>query len=265
MRSHPLRSWAAASLFLLLPRLAGAEDLQKDAELLRAASDFRVRTQAALALGASRSPRAVDPLCQGVTDSNRVVRIASATALSRLAQGGDDCIRRQLQAEIDPQVKVALEKALGKLTGSGGPPEPAVGPTTRFYVAIAKLSGPERLDAPVRAAFVRGVAGVSEVAIAPAAETITQAGDVLKKYRSIKGFLLQPRAVKPTYEGGELKVKLSVAILSYPDKELVGSFTQNLAMPGVVGPDPKLEEELVLAAAESAMRKFLQIVPTLDQ
>jgi hypothetical protein len=263
MRPYPPRPWLVATLFLLLPGLAAADDFQKNADSLRTASDFRVRTQAALALGASRDRRAVVPLCQGVADGNRVVRIASATALSRLAQGGDGCIRRQLEAEADQQVKVALEKALSKLLGEGGA-EPAIAAATRLYIAIDRLSGPERLNGPVRAAFVRGVGGSGEVAIAPAGETVGQATDLLKKYAAARGFMLAPRAAKPTYEGDQLKVKLSVAILSYPDKAIVGSFTQNLAMAGVTSKDPKAEEELVIAAAESAMRKFLQIAPSLD-
>jgi len=263
MRPHPPRPWLVATLLLLLPGLAAADDFQKNVDELRTAADFRVRTQAALALGASHDRRAVVPLCQGVTDTNRVVRIASATALSRLAQGGDSCIRTQLDKEGDEQVKAALEKALSKLLGGGGA-EPAIAASTRLYIAIDKLAGPERLNGPVRAAFVRGAGGSGEVAIAPVGETVPQATELLKKYHAAKGFMLSPRAAKPTYEGDQLKVKLSVAILSYPEKSIVGSFTQNLAMSGVTGPDPKAEEELVISAAESAMRKFLQIAPSLD-
>lgn len=263
MRPHSPRTWLVATLFLLVPGLAAADDIQKNADSLRTAADFRVRTQAALALGASRDRRAVVPLCQGVADSNRVVRIASASALSRLSQGGDGCIRQQLEKEEDPQVKAALEKALAKLLGEGGA-EPAIAASTRLYIAIDKLSGPARLNGPVRAAFVRGIGSSGEVAVAPANETAAQAKELLKKYSSAKGFVLAPRAVKPAYEGDQLKVKLSVAIMSYPDRQIVGSFTQNLAMSGVNGPDPKAEEELVISAAESAMRKFLQIAPSLD-
>jgi hypothetical protein len=263
MRPHPPRPWLVATLLLLLPGLAAADDFQKNADELKTAADFRVRTQAALALGASRDRRAVAPLCQGVADGNRVVRIASATALSRLGQGGDGCIRTQLTKEGDEQVKAALEKALSKLLG-GGAAEPAIAASTRFYIAIDKLAGPERLNMPVRAAFVRGTVGSGDVAIAPAGETTPEATALLKKYQAAKGFMLSPRAAKPTYEGDQLKVKLSVAILSYPERAIVASFTQNLAMSGVTGPDPKAEEELVLAAAESAMRKFLQLAPTLE-
>ena len=48
---------------------------------LSSGSDFRIRTQAALALGASKSRRAVEPLCTGLNDQNATVRAASAAAL----------------------------------------------------------------------------------------------------------------------------------------------------------------------------------------
>ena len=47
---------------------------------LRTDKDFRVRTQAALALGVSQSDRAVPPLCSGLEDENHTVRAASAAA-----------------------------------------------------------------------------------------------------------------------------------------------------------------------------------------
>jgi hypothetical protein len=263
MRRRLARPWLVAAGLFLAPGLASADDLAKNADLLRDASDFRVRTQAALALGASENQRAVEPLCRGVADSNRVVRIASASGLSRLRLGGAACIRRQIEREADATVKGALEKAFGTLERQLPPPGPPIGPGTRFYLAIDALAGPERLNAPVRAAFLRGLSG-TEVAIAPPGETLEQATMLLARHSSIRGVQLAPRASKPVYEGGELKVKIAVAILSYPGKAIIGSFSINLAMQGVSAPDAKSEEELILSAAESAMRKFLQIVPTLD-
>ncbi len=259
------RSWILAVVFLLLSGVAVADDLEKNARLLRSADDFRVRTQAALALGASDDNKAVTPLCQGVGDRHRVVRIASATGLSRLGLGGTGCLKAQLAKESDSKVKAALKKALSKLLGGAAPAEPAIDSTTRFYIAIDELAGPQRLAGPVRAAFVRGIDGNEKVAIAPEDESLAEAKKVLAKYRSAKGFMLSAKAPKPVYEGGQLKVKLSVAILTYPSKSIVGSFSQRVAMPGVNERDSKAEEELVIMAAESAMKKFLRIAPTLTR
>src|SRR5262249_2434929 len=48
---------------------------------LRSGEDFRVRTQAALALGASKDKSAIKPLCAALADDSRAVRAAAAAAL----------------------------------------------------------------------------------------------------------------------------------------------------------------------------------------
>src|SRR5690242_10358692 len=58
-------------------RLKFLSDKMKD-------SDPRVRTSAALALGASNEDNAVEPLCGGLGDKEDVVRQAAAVALKRL-------------------------------------------------------------------------------------------------------------------------------------------------------------------------------------
>ena len=258
--------WILAGLVFCISGVAGADDIADNARLLRTAEDVRVRTQAALALGASRDKKAVVPLCQGVRDPHRVVRIASATALARLSSGGEACIKQQLQSESDAKVKAALQKTLRKLESGGdaGGAEPQIGGATKFYVALDALGGPERFKNGVRSALVRGVSGKSDVAIAPSGETASEAAGALTKYPAARGFQLSPKVTKPVYADGTLTIKLSVAILSYPDKAILGSFSQTVGMGGVTEPDPKAEEELLLAAAESAMKKFLQIAPTLQ-
>src|SRR5579859_8034928 len=48
------------------------------------ADDFRVRTNAALALGATNDEAVVPPLCDALADASDVVRQAAAVALKRL-------------------------------------------------------------------------------------------------------------------------------------------------------------------------------------
>ena len=63
---------------------------------------------------------------------------------------------------------------------------------------------------------------------------------------------------------GMVKVKMSVAILTYPGSALIGSFTKTVGMSGVTAPDVEAENELVLLAAEEAMKQFLALAPTLS-
>src|SRR6187402_2713590 len=60
-----LGTWLACSV-----AMAQTSDLQRLIYNLASSEDFRVRTQAALALGASKSDRAVTPLCSALADSN---------------------------------------------------------------------------------------------------------------------------------------------------------------------------------------------------
>jgi hypothetical protein len=259
------RSSAAPALLglalCLATALARGDELSKNAELLQSADDFRVRTQAALALGASGDDKAVAPLCGGVRDAHHVVRIASATALSRLARGGVGCLRAQLEREQDERVKAAFEKALARLEGM--PAEPAIDATTAYYVALDLGGVPSRAAREARAAFVRGIGGKQGVALAPVGESVDEATKVLERFTGASGFLLAPKLKEPVYDGSTVKLTLSVAILSYPDRSILGSFSQSLSMGGVTQPDPKSEDELLLAAAESAMQKFLTLAPSL--
>lgn len=252
-----------AGILLLLSGAALASDLRKNASLLRSASDFRVRTQAALALGASENSDAVEPLCKGVSDEHRVVRIASATALARLDLGGRQCVELRLKSEPDAKVKAALQKALARLSGPEGL-EPQLSAASRIYVSIGRLAGSDGLARDVRAGFLQGIARDGKVAVAPQNETPSEADALLKQHPRVKGFFLAVKAAPPVYAAGQLKVTLSVAIMSYPGRDLVGTFSQRLAMSGVTAKDEKAERELFAAAAQSAMRKFIELAPSLS-
>ncbi len=64
---------------LALPSTSWAGDsVAKLARTLLRSDDFRLRTQAALALGASGSDKAVKPLCKGLDDKTDAVRAAVA-------------------------------------------------------------------------------------------------------------------------------------------------------------------------------------------
>ena len=253
--------------FVLLnanPAFAESEpgSLERNVQLLKTSDDFRVRTQAALALGASADGRAVDPLCSALSDTNRTVRIASATAISRLRRGGAPCLEKRIRIERDSSVLSALKRALERLGGVGA--EPAIGPGTRFFVAIDKVAGPSRLNDPVRAAFVKGAAGRSDVAFAPAGQSPSEAAAQLKEYPSARAFLLSPRLSRPQYEGGMLQIKISVAILTYPGSALVGTFSKSAGMSGITSEDQATENELVVTVAEEAMKQFLALAPSLN-
>lgn len=244
-----------AALAVTFTLSALADSFSDGVKELKEAADFRVRTQAALNLGSSGKLEAVLPLCSALDDENRTVRIAAATALTKLVRGGVECLRRRKAKETDSAVVASVERALGILDG-------AVAPTasSRYYVAVDKLSGPERLDYPVRVAFVKAFRAGGSFAIAPRGEAEGEAAKVLGAAKNVKGVLLAPKAIKPKYEGGALEMRIQVAVLTYPGRALLGEFSQRAKVADVTEPDPALEEELLLGATEAAAEKFMKQV-----
>jgi hypothetical protein len=224
-------------------------------------SDFRVRTQAALALGASKNTQAVTPLCGALADPNTTVRAAAAAALGRLAQGGS-CLERRLAAESAATVKDAITRAL-ELIG-----EPKIGPETRFYVAIAKLTdksgrAPGELDQRVRSGMLSAGKSMKAFAFAPLVETPEQAKQRVKRNPTLKGFYLAPRLPAFEYQNASLTIRLDIAMFTYPERALVGNYGVRLTQPDVDRRDVESENDLVTMAAERALEKFAKLAPTL--
>jgi hypothetical protein len=271
----PSRLMRALSVFaflgtLLVSSLAAAQasDLERLIYNLANSEDFRVRTQAALALGASKSERAVPPLCSALADSNTTVRAASAAALGRLAlKAGQACLEQRLEVESSDVVKTTIQKALDVIkSGGAGGAEPAFVVDTKYYVAIGKTTdktgrGTAEVDGIVRAAMAGKVGQTAGFLAAPAAETPADAKRRLGKHPGVKGFFLSPGVSAPDYANGNLKVKIEIAMLSYPDKNLIGSFSVNLTEPGVSPGSTENENELIRMAAERAIDKFAAIAP----
>jgi hypothetical protein len=226
--------------------------------------DFRVRTQAALALGASQNAKAIAPLCNALGDENTTVRAAAAAALGRLSLGGEDCLEKRLASESTSVVKSAVEKALEQLDGG----EPVFTPASRYYIALSKLADKSgrkdnALERVVRAGMKSAGSALDGVVFAPFHESQGRAKERLAKHPRVKGFYLSARLPPFEYTDGSLTVRLEVAMFSYPDKTMIGNYSVRLTQPDVAQADPQSENELVSMAAERAIEKFAHIVPTL--
>jgi hypothetical protein len=265
------RSWGSAALLaclLLLATPTAAQDrVARLAEQLTNSDDFRVRTQAALALGASKNKRAVQPLCTGLSDSSTTVRAAAAAGLGKLALGGAACLKKRLDRESAASVRASIKKALGQL--EEGEAAPAITASTRYYVAIGKTADKTgrngaQVDEMVQDAMRRAAEALDGYAIAPATESAGQARQLFSKYRQIKGFYLAPKVMAPQYSGGNLIVKVEIAIFSYPDKTLRGSLPIKLTQQDVADRDKSAEDELIKMAAERAVEKFSKNVERIE-
>ena len=244
-------------LLVSVPAAAG-DRVARLADQLADAEDFRVRTQAALALGASADKRALEPLCEALEDSNTTVRAASAAALGKLRMGGEECLSDQLEDESNASVKSVIRKSLGKLKGGGSK---KLGASSKYYIAIGKLKDKSGraggdLDKMVRQAMLAAIDGLDGFVVAPESESSSQAKKILKKHKNVTAFYLWPKLKKPTYTGGKLSIKISLSIFSYPGKALMGMTSTKLSMPGVSKGDEDSEDFLIKACAEKVLQKF---------
>lgn len=266
----PSRAMRALSVFVFLGTLllssvalAQGNDLDRLIYNLANSEDFRVRTQAALALGASKSDRAVGPLCSALADYNTTVRAASAAALGRLAQpAGQECLEKRLGIETSDVVKATIEKALDVLKNGGGA-EPAFVSDTKFYISIGKTSdktgrGTAEVDGIVRAAMTDKLAQTRGFLAAPSGESKDAARRRLSAHAGVKGFFLSP-VITTEYADDSLKVKIDVAMASYPDNAVFGNFSLFLKEAGVAPGSTSEENDLIRAAAERAVDKFAPI------
>jgi len=237
------------------------------ADRLRHEDDFRVRTQAALALGASKHKKAVDALCFGLDDSNTSVRAAAAAGLGKLAMGGLDCLKSHLTSESSESVKSVLERAIEKVKDNL---RPSVTSETKYYVAIGPTtdktgrSGND-VDDIVHAAVEQASSSLDGCVIAPRDEKTSQATAVTKKWKRLHSFFLWPKVNAPDYSGGKLTLRFEIAIFTYPGKALKGTIPVKLTMPDVSSSDKSSENDLIQRAAVTAFERFTQNVERLEK
>ena len=265
----PLRALVIGlfSIVASAPRSSAAEGrVSFFIDQLKHATDFRLRTQAALALGASEDPTAVQPLCTGLDDTSEPVRSASAAALGRLKNAaGLGCLKShagdrsaQVRSVIDRSIKT-LESASGKPTK---PPPP--GPNDSVYVSIGTVTdktgrGDDSVSQLVTTALQNKLLATRGYAVAPQGETGAVARRVLRQ-NSLRGYMLQARVEPPRSNGHDLTVLVRVTMWSYPDKALQGEFAPKLTMPGASLGDRESEDNLIKMAVERAVDSFAQVV-----
>ena len=236
------------------------------------ADDFRVRTNAALALGATNDDGVVQPLCTALADPSEVVRQAAAVALKRLAKSSAaSCLKARLGAEQTASVKLQISRAIESLeTGGGGGGDdatavqtaPKVVANAKIYVSlspIANATGRAQgdIDRIVLGAIRTKLESLGTVQIAPAKETPEAARATISK-RKLKGFYLAIGVDKFDYSDGNLRVKVKVAVFTYPGKDLRGEVPAGITQSGVRPGDKASEDNLMDMAAARAIELFAQ-------
>jgi hypothetical protein len=265
---------------LLAPGIARAgQDVAYLIQQLRTSDDYRVRTQAALALGASGDDAAVKPLCDALGDTNGAVKVAAAAALGKLGKpAGLPCLRAANAKETNASAKAQQDKSIAALekagppasSGGSSPSAPAAppppGPDAKYYVAIQVTNKTKRsaadVDAIVRAAMQDKLLAKKGFAVAPKTETSAQGGQIVKQ-KKLKGFFLVATVEPPVYAGGDLTQVVRVTMWTYPDKTLQGELAPKLTQSSTSPGDVESETALMKMCAENAIESFQRVAATM--
>jgi len=225
--------------------------------------DFRVRTNAALALGATNDDGAVAPLCGGLDDPSAVVRQAVAVALKRLARGSSlDCMQRHLATETNDGVKAQLQHAIDAVNGGGGGGGSTAVAGAKYYVSISPITNNTTRSATdvekiVHDAIAGKLGQLGEYQLAPAGESNADAKAAIAR-RSLKGFYLSVSVDKFDYSDGNLRVKVKIAVFSYPGKDLRGEVPAGATAQGTRPGDTASEDQLMGVVSARAAELFAQ-------
>lgn len=260
------RPWSRLASLLLAATLArpALADEKTDTLIsqLRTSDDFRVRTQAALALGVTRDAVAVKPLCDALSDGHEAVRGASAAALAKLARpDGLPCLRDREGRESDTKVKAQIAKSIKALEAAASAGDKADVPAgARWYVSIGKVTNKTSrsdgdIEEVVRQAIAQKLRGLDGYAVAPRNEQPAAARKVMDG-KKLKGFEFQVTVEPMTYDGDKLAITMRVMITSYPGKDIKAAMSPKISQSGVRKNDTTVEDQLVRALLEDAVQKF---------
>jgi hypothetical protein len=229
--------------------------------------DFRVRTNAALALGATNDEDAIAPLCAGLSDPSELVRQAVAVAMRRLVRASSlGCLHRRVAVESSATVKGQLERAIEAVEAAGGGATPqGEAPYVagaKYYVSISPVANntarpTAEIEHRVRDAISSKLGQLGDYQLAPIGESNDSAKTVIAK-RKLKGFYLAVSVEKLDYSDGNLRVRMKVAVFSYPGKDLRGEVPAGATLPGARPGDKGSEDELIGLVAMRAAELFAQ-------
>ena len=262
-----------AALIAFAPRVARADEsrLKFLSEKMKD-SDPRVRTSAALALGASNEDAAVEPLCGGLSDGADVVRQAAAVALKRLNRTRSlECLKAREPRETSDAAKIAITRAIEAISsggegggggGGGGTEHIKENPNAKYYISLSTVANQTgRAQTEVEKIVLSSVRQKLEAAgvvqLAPSTETPEKAREVMKA-RKMKGFYLAIAVDRFDYADGNLRVKVKIGVFNYPNKSLLGNVDKTLTAQGVSIGDKASEDRLLELAAGLASEQFAQ-------
>lgn len=276
MNANVRKSWlrALATLYLALvvsgPGAAFA-DPRTDflVRMLSSSDQFRVRTQAALALGSRpREPAAIKALGAALGDEHPAVRAASAGALELLKDSTALAALRAARRDKDSAVRSAVDHAIATLerssaaAASAASAASAAEPTgsSAFYVAVGTPSTQTVLSPPalrgLREHMVKQVSALDGVRLAPENENQAAATGVLRS-KKLVGYYLDSSVTKIEQRpDGALRAQVSVIVGTYPGRAMRVMLSGAATVSGA-----GTSEQAKIQAAEAAFTGALRRLP----
>ena len=240
-RSGPWVQWCQVliALALCLPSPDAHADDPRNTyliKLLQGSSQFRVRAQAAISLGAVEgSPAALGALTDALADAHPAVRAAAANSLGRVGNSGALMALRRLERDPEEPVRSAASTAIAKLetqsrtvvasARSNTGPEPIQQGPQLYYVSVAapgtRVPSIDRSQLSDARNFIKQrVGAIQGVLLAPDGEDQHAADKVLKK-KNLKGFYLDSSIISVEKKGdGGTRVSVSVIVATYPGRDM---------------------------------------------
>lgn len=255
------------TLLLVCPRSVAADSrVELLARMLETSSQFRVRTQAALALG-SMAPeaRAIRALSAGLKDDHPAVRAASAGALELLKDASALPALRNARSDRDAVVRNAVNHAIATIERASAAEQRAQqvdsrGGRAQFYVAVGTPSSSVALASAalrnVREHVVKQVGALDGVRIAPEHEAAS-AADKIVKGQKLTGYYLDSAITKLEERQGGLRAQVSIIVGTYPGRAMRVMLSGAATVSGA-GTSEAVKQQAVEAAFTGALRRLPQ-------
>jgi hypothetical protein len=236
--------------------------------MLSTSSQFRVRAQAALALGSSTpDERAISALAYALRkDDHPAVRAASASALERLRATNQLAALKDAQRDEDKAVRAAAKRAVEELSRVAAVKQqpsalPSSGPST-FYVGVGTPATQAQGLSPnllrvLRDHVAREVMQFSGVRLAPEKETPADAERQLKAQKLTGYFIDSSVTSLETRPDGSIRAQVSVIVGTYPGRDMRAMLSGAATISGV-GTGDSARLEAVQAAYSGALRRLPQ-------
>ncbi|MEM9192844.1 MAG: HEAT repeat domain-containing protein, partial [Myxococcota bacterium] len=219
-----------------------AQDREALARVLNSGRDFRVRVQAAFALGNTRDAAAVPALTRALRDSNPAVRAAAATALGRIGSDRAEPALRRAARDRSAAVRMQAERSLRNLAErraasapqgqrrTPGSLAPAINiipseghipwPRIRYVVIVGSMRDASNfrsasLEEPLRNEVTRQLRVLRGVAVMPSEDAVDARARREIRRRRLPQFVVDGRlnSVRPSRQGRDVSVRCEVSLM----------------------------------------------------